>query len=119
MPADLPKDVSLCLFRITQEALQNAVKHSGVDQFTVELSSTEHLIQLVVCDAGAGFNVEEAKKGKGLGLLSMQERIHQVNGNLFVESKPWQGTKVIVSVPVLAESPGTTADAVASITEPS
>ena len=119
VPADLPKDVSLCLFRITQEALHNAVKYSGVDQFTVELSSAEDVIHLVVSDPGAGFDVEEAKRGKGLGLLSMQERIHLVHGNFSVESRPWQGTKVIISVPVLAEGTVTTADPVASLTEPS
>ena len=119
VPADLPKDVSLCLFRITQEALHNALKYSGVDEFTVELSSTEGAVQLVVSDAGVGFNVEEAKRGKGLGLLSMQERIHLVHGNFSVESKPWQGTKVIISVPVLVEGLGKTADAVGNITEPS
>jgi signal transduction histidine kinase len=119
VPADLPKDVSLCLFRITQEALHNALKYSGVDEFTVELSSTEGAVQLVVSDAGVGFNVEEAKRGKGLGLLSMQERIHLVHGNFSVESKPWQGTKVIISAPVLVEGLGKTAEAVGNITEPS
>ena len=103
MPTHLPKDVSLCLFRVAQEALHNAVKYSGVSQFTVELSGIEGAVQLVVSDAGAGFDVEEAKKNRGLGLLSMQERIHLVHGSFSIESKPWQGTKIIAVVPLVAE----------------
>ncbi len=81
VPEHLPKDISLCLFRITQEALQNAVKYSGTDQFSVALSSTGNEVQLVIQDAGAGFDLEEAKKNRGLGLVSMQER---------VKSSPWK-----------------------------
>jgi PAS domain S-box-containing protein len=119
---DLPRELSLCLFRVAQEALHNAMKYSGVDRFTVELCGTEDAVQLVVTDAGAGFDVEKAKKTGGLGLLSMQERIHQVHGSLSVESKSGHGTKVIVWAPVVAKSPGTSAgagdDQVASITGP-
>ncbi len=57
----------------------------------------------LVSDAGAGFDVEEAKKNRGLGLVSMQERIHLVHGSFSVESKPWQGTRIIAAVPILAE----------------
>jgi PAS domain S-box-containing protein len=111
VPAHLPKDVSLCLFRVAQEALHNAVKYSGVNRFAVEVSGMEDAVQLVVSDDGAGFNVEEAKKTPGLGLLSMQERIHLVHGNFTVESKPWHGTRVIVSVPVIAKNPEIPSDA--------
>jgi PAS domain S-box-containing protein len=103
VPTDLPKDVSLCLFRVTQEALHNAVKYSGVSQFAVELSGIEGAVQLAVSDAGAGFDVEEAKKNQGLGLVSMQERIHLVHGSFSVESKPWQGTRIIAVVPLVAQ----------------
>jgi signal transduction histidine kinase len=103
VPTDLPKDVSLCLFRVTQEALHNAVKYSGVSQFAVELSGIEGAVQLAVSDAGAGFDVEEAKKNQGLGLVSMQERIHLVHGSFSVESKPWQGTRIIAVVPLAAQ----------------
>ena len=103
MPADLPKDISLCLFRVAQEALHNAVKYSGVSQFTVELSGMEGEVQLVVSDAGAGFDVEEAKKKRGLGLVSMQERVHLVHGRFSVESKP-AGNEVFAAVPLIAEN---------------
>jgi signal transduction histidine kinase len=103
VPTDLPKDVSLSLFRVAQEALQNAVKYSGVSQFAIDLSGMEDALRLVVSDAGAGFDVADAKKNQGLGLLSMQERIHLVHGSFTVESKPWQGTKILAVVPLIAE----------------
>jgi PAS domain S-box-containing protein len=103
VPTDLSKDVSLSLFRVTQEALHNAVKYSGVNKFAVELSGMEDAIRLVVSDAGAGFDVEEAKQNRGLGLLSMQERVHLVHGSFSVESKPWRGTKIMAVVPLIAQ----------------
>jgi PAS domain S-box-containing protein len=106
VPTDLPKDVSLSLFRVAQEALHNAVKYSGVSQFAIELSGMEDAVRLVVSDAGAGFDVGEAKKNRGLGLVSMQERIHLVHGSFSVESKPWQGTRIMAAVPLIAQKEG-------------
>jgi PAS domain S-box-containing protein len=110
VPAHLPKDVSLCLFRVAQEALHNAVKYSGVREFIVDLSVIESGIRLTVSDAGAGFDVEEAKKNRGLGLVSMQERIHLVRGRLSVDSGPGAGTRIIVLVPGADKSQGEPAD---------
>jgi signal transduction histidine kinase len=98
LPNHLPKDVSLCLFRVAQEALHNAVKYSGVAQFAVTLKMVASELQLEVSDNGAGFDVNEAK-GNGLGLVSMQERVHFVHGELFVESEPGKGTRIIVRIP--------------------
>ncbi len=99
VPRNLTKDISLCLFRIAQEALHNAVKYSGVNEFKVELYRVGDELQLVVTDHGIGFDVPEARHKGGLGLLSMQERIHLVHGKLYVESAPGIGTKVIANVP--------------------
>jgi len=74
VPRHPPKDTSLCLFRVTQEALRNAVKYSGASEFRVELTAREDEIQLIVRDQGKGFDVEAARKTNGLGLVSMQER---------------------------------------------
>ena len=104
VPKDLPKDISLCLFRIAQEALHNAVKYSEINQFSVALFAAGEEIQLVVRDAGAGFDVEETKKSRGLGLVSMQERVNLVHGRFSVESKPGQGTRVFAAVPFVAEN---------------
>lgn len=99
IPKRVPKDVSLCLFRVAQEALHNAVKYSQVSNFSVRLSRTADEIQLVVTDKGAGFDLEQAKKHRGLGLVSMKERVHLVRGTFSVESKPGYGTKILVVVP--------------------
>jgi PAS domain S-box-containing protein len=104
VPKYLPRDISLCLFRIAQEALHNALKYSETNQFSVALCATEEEVQLVVRDAGAGFDVEEAKRHRGLGLVSMQERVNLVHGRFSVESKPGQGTRIFAAVPFVAES---------------
>jgi PAS domain S-box-containing protein len=112
VPRFLPRDVSLSLFRVTQEALQNALKHSGVNRFSVSLQGTEDEVRLEVIDQGAGFDVEEAKRDKGLGLLSMQERAHLVHGVFTITSTAGGGTRIVVRVPVSAgvEASATTAD---------
>src|SRR5262249_41238389 len=98
VPADLPREISLCLFRVTQEALHNAVKYSGVSHYAVDLAATADAIQLVVSDSGRGFDVETAKGNRGLGLVSMQERVHLVRGSLHVESDAGSGTKILAIV---------------------
>jgi PAS domain S-box-containing protein len=106
VPRELPQDISLCLFRVAQEALHNAVKYSGTNQFTVQVLGMADCIQLLVSDAGAGFDVEAAKGNRGLGLVSMQERVHLVHGTLSVESQPGKGTKILAVVPLLDEDTG-------------
>src|SRR6202000_443157 len=69
VPGNLSKELSLCLFRVAQEALNNAVKYSGVNQFSVDIKGMADEIQLAVRDKGAGFDVDEAKKNRGLGLV--------------------------------------------------
>jgi PAS domain S-box-containing protein len=104
VPRNISKEISLCLFRVAQEALQNAIKYSGVNQFAVELTGIENEIQLVVTDGGAGFDTEKANTNRGLGLLSMRERIHLVHGRLSVNSKPGQGTTILAAVPLVTEN---------------
>jgi signal transduction histidine kinase len=100
VPNFLPRDISLSLFRVTQEALQNALKHSGVREFSVVLRSSENEIQLEVSDLGAGFDVEGAMLDRGLGLVSMQERAHLVHGSFTIESAENGGTRILVRVPL-------------------
>src|SRR6266478_8509436 len=84
LPAALPTDLSLSLFRVLQEALRNATKHSGVKSFEVRLWGTSDEIHLTIGDLGAGFDVEAVKKSTGLGLTSMQERLRLVGGELSI-----------------------------------
>jgi PAS domain S-box-containing protein len=101
VPRHLSKEVSLSFFRVAQEALHNAVKYSGVDEFAVELKGTACEVELVVRDAGAGFDVEEAKQNRGLGLISMQERLHLLHGTIDIESKIGKGTTVTARAPIV------------------
>jgi len=100
----LPQEMGLCLFRVLQEALHNAAKHSGVKRIEVQLHEESDEIHLTIRDLGKGFDVEAAKKGRGLGLTSMQERVRLVNGKIAIESKPTGGTTVHVRVPLSSEN---------------
>ena len=101
----IPKDLALCLFRITQEALGNIVKHSESKQAEVELYGAENELRLRIADAGVGFDPNSVRTVPGIGLPSMSERLRLVGGTLSVWSAPTQGTEIIAQVPlsVLAE----------------
>lgn len=105
VPRQLSKDVSLCLFRIAQEALQNVVQHSGSPDATVELSSHEDRLELCISDSGIGFSPGSPKLATGLGLVSMQERLRLVGGHLSVESDSSHGTQIRVRIPRHAFDP--------------
>jgi PAS domain S-box-containing protein len=104
LPSPLPPDISLCLFRVLQEALRNAVKHSGARQVEVGLWGTPDEVHLSVSDRGVGFDSEAAKRGRGLGLVSMEERLKLHKGMLSIESQPKRGTTVHARVPLSSES---------------
>ena len=96
----LPPGISLCLFRVLQEALQNAIKHSGSRRFQVLLKGRVHDVELTVQDSGAGFELQEAMRGRGLGLTSMKERLRLVNGQLSIDSELGRGTTIQARVPL-------------------
>ena len=97
---ELPEAVAICMFRVLQEALQNAVRHSGAEHFKVSLAECTNPIALTICDEGRGFNPAEALKGSGLGLTSMRERLKLVHGELSIESQLRKGTTIQARVPV-------------------
>ena len=96
----LPYDVSLCVFRVLQEALQNAVKHSRVRSFQVELRGTENSVEMTVVDQGVGFEQQDPANYSGLGLISMRERSLLVNGELSIQSALGGGTAIRLFVPL-------------------
>jgi signal transduction histidine kinase len=100
LPGRVPRDTTLCLFRVLQEALLNAVKYSGVRQFDGRLWGASDEIHLTVRDCGVGFELETARKTEGLGLNRMQERLKLVKGRLSIESQPKRGTTIHARVPV-------------------
>jgi PAS domain S-box-containing protein len=100
VPASVPPEVSLCLFRVLQEALHNAVRHSRVHHVEVQLRGTGTALALTVCDHGVGFDVDAASRGLGLGLTSMKERLKLIGGELLIESQSKRGTTVLARAPV-------------------
>jgi PAS domain S-box-containing protein len=100
VPRKLPEAISLCLFRVLQEALQNAVTHSGVRCFRVSLVGSTSQVALTVSDGGCGFRTEEVLRKGGLGLTSMKERLNLVGGKFEIDAKPSRGTIIRAFVPL-------------------
>lgn len=96
---NVPNDVALCLYRITQEALRNVAQHSGAQSARVSLTKTDEGLVLLVDDAGIGFDPNDVMRKRGLGLLSMGERVKLLGGHLRVASRPRAGTEVQAVVP--------------------
>lgn len=98
--------VKAALYRIAQEALRNAAKHSGALNVRVTLSYEGHQIRLSIIDDGRGFNAQSRSAEGGLGLVSMQERARLAGGVADVQSMPGEGTRVEVRIPLAAPGPG-------------
>jgi signal transduction histidine kinase len=96
----LQEDAALCLFRVAQEAVRNVQKHSGSLQAFVELEETAGALRLRISDQGVGFDPAVAETSQGLGLLSMEERLRSMGGELFIQSRPGVGTCIEASIPV-------------------
>jgi len=105
VPDSLPRETSLCIFRILQAALTNAVKHSGVKRFEARLYGTTGGIHLTVRDQGIGFDLEKVLSGRGIGLISIRERVRLVNGKISIASKANGGTTIDVDVPLSIGTP--------------
>ena len=95
---NFPDQVSDQFYRISQEALNNIIKHAQADEITVHLKGKDGIMQLEIVDNGRGFELAEASKNGGLGLKIMQERANQINGQLTIKTAPNQGTIVKVKV---------------------
>jgi PAS domain S-box-containing protein len=100
IPAGIPKDVALCIYRVTQEGLKNVAKHAKATKVVVSLIGKDNSIRLSIQDNGVGFAPARAKKKGGLGLASMKERVHLIRGSITVKSKPGQGTEINVRAPI-------------------
>jgi PAS domain S-box-containing protein len=99
-PAPLSQDVTLCLFRIAQEALRNTVKHSDAPVARVDLERSEQEVRLSITDDGCGFDMESSAMRQGLGFTSMRERLRLLDGRIEIKSRPGQGASIKVSVPL-------------------
>lgn len=95
----LPQLLEAGLYRIVQEALNNALRHSGAEKVSVSLKIGSEEVALEVADDGIGFDLQAERSGGGLGLRGMAERAQDLGGKLSLKSKPGQGTRVRLEVP--------------------
>ncbi|MFO8102089.1 MAG: GAF domain-containing sensor histidine kinase [Dehalococcoidia bacterium] len=99
----LPAEAEITLFRITQEAITNIVRHAVAESVSIAVEFRDHSAAVHIEDDGQGFSVEEvtgsSETGRGLGLLGMKERAELIEGYLKIEAHPGQGTRVYAEVP--------------------
>jgi signal transduction histidine kinase len=117
VPEHLDKDVALCVYRVLQESVNNAAKHARAPHVRVALSDGGDQIRLEVADDGIGFDPATAMQGPGLGLISMQERVRLVSGELSIVSRPGAGATIracvsLVHAPAASEAGGRSAEAI-------
>jgi signal transduction histidine kinase len=99
VPRHIPSNVSLSMYRMVQEALHNVSKHSGARQAAVSLAGRHGGLTLRVKDSGRGFDPARAR-GRGLGLISMEERAHLAGGTFDIRARPGEGVRIEVHVPL-------------------
>ena len=97
---ELAPDLEEELYRIAQEALNNALKHAGASQVALSVRVTEGSVVLEVADDGQAFDLVDVHDKGGLGLISMRERADKIGGQLTLRSAPGEGTRVMVTVPL-------------------
>jgi signal transduction histidine kinase len=100
LPARIPEGVALCLYRVVQESLRNVARHSGAGKATVTLTGSKNGLFLTIGDSGKGFDPNVAKRKGGLGLVSMEERVRAVEGSLTIATRPGDGTRIEIRIPV-------------------
>ena len=102
LPAmEIPPTLAATLYRVAQEAITNAVRHSGARHVRVQLGGDPSRLRLSVEDDGSGFDVARAEKERpGMGLFSMRERVALVDGSLHIDAARGRGTRIVASVPV-------------------
>ena len=99
-PVQMSPDIEANLLRISQEAITNAMKHSGGNEIFVRLALETDAVQLTIDDNGAGFDPHVSTLSRGFGLISMQERAERIGGELTIVTKPGAGTKIHLLVPL-------------------
>src|SRR5262249_42659906 len=104
-PRRLPSDVEDAAFRITQEGVNNVIKHAGSDRARVELEFDADHLRLSVVDSGVGFDPGAPSSGGKFGMSTMRERAEGIGGRLTVETAPGQGTRVTAELPLREAAP--------------
>jgi len=96
--------VEVNIYRLTQEAINNAIKYANSSHIIVQLSHSDKILSIIIDDNGKGFNMAEAEKKRnsesGMGLLFMKERVQYINGRVFINSIPGEGTRITFNIPI-------------------
>jgi PAS domain S-box-containing protein len=96
--------IEINIYRLTQEAINNAIKYADSTHIIVQLSHSNNILSITIDDNGKGFDINEAEKKRnsesGMGLLFMKERIQYVNGRVFINSIPDEGTRITFNIPI-------------------
>jgi two-component system CheB/CheR fusion protein len=109
MPATIPPGVALCVYRVVQEALGNVAKHAGAKHAAVSISGIDDILHAAIQDDGRGFDLERAR-GKGLGLISMEERVRHIGGTFSISVKPGDGACIEIRIPLETNPPAIAAE---------
>lgn len=103
----LPSAMEAAIFRLAQEALTNVMKHAEATTVSLEIMYEAEQIQLSIVDNGIGFQHEllglGSKNNAHFGLIGMNERVELIEGRMEIDSKPGEGTKIIIFIPITAE----------------
>ena len=100
VPAIIPNDIALCLYRVAQESLRNLAKHAAVSEASMDLVGIGSELVLRIRDQGVGFDLKSSHAERGIGLSSIAERVHLVHGKLTIDSAPGGGTTIEVHIPL-------------------
>jgi two-component system CheB/CheR fusion protein len=102
LPGAIASGVALCVYRVVQEALGNVAKHAEAKRAVISISGSDDILQVAIKDDGHGFDPDHAK-GKGLGLISMEERVRHLGGTFSISLKPGDGTRIEIRIPLETE----------------
>jgi signal transduction histidine kinase len=94
---DLPEEHKTCIYRLAQEALNNAARHASARNIRVAVKTDPGLVRFSVQDDGTGF---DKRVVRGLGLLGMEERVRRLGGKLWIDSQPGRGTTISAELPL-------------------
>jgi signal transduction histidine kinase len=99
-PTHIPQEISVCLYRVLQEALSNIGKHAQAQTARVVLTRGQSEVKLTIADQGKGFDPRGSEIGGGLGLTNMEERVSLLLGTFRINSKPGTGTEIEARIPL-------------------
>ncbi|RLE22083.1 MAG: hypothetical protein DRJ65_14640, partial [Acidobacteria bacterium] len=99
-PGEIPAESALAIYRVAQEALQNAIKHSGASEISMTLTVKPLSACLTVFDDGIGIAEDDSGQNHGLGIIGMRERTHLVGGTFDVKAGAGGGTVINIQVPI-------------------